>query len=221
MTKVFLVDDHKILLSGIKIIIESLPDFSVMGEAYDGLTAVKEITRLEPDICVVDLSIPRLNGFGVAQKLQESRIDSKIILLTSFVDDSLVSRALQYRIAGYILKEDNTDELKRALIEVRDGNRYFCPSVMTKMINKIEKLEGSSEVIPQTAMVNSLSPRETDVLMLVANGLTGKEICGELHISESTLKKHKTNLLKKMDVKTTNELIALVNKDERFARLFT
>ncbi len=221
MTRVFLVDDHKILLPGIKIIIESLPDFSVVGEAYDGLSAVKKITELEPDICVVDLSIPLLNGFGVAQKLQEGHIDSKIILLTSFVDDSLVSRALQFRIAGYVLKENNTEELKRALLEVRDGNRYFCPSVMTKMINKMEKLESGGDEEHQTAIVNSLSPREQDVLMLVANGLTGKEICCKLNISESTLKKHKTSLLKKMDVKTTNELIALVNKDERFARLLT
>ena len=221
MTKVFLVDDHKILLPGIKILIESIPGFSVAGEAYDGLTAVREITRLEPDICIVDLSIPMLNGFGVAQKLQENRIDSKIILLTSFIDDSLVSRALQYRISGYVLKENNTEELKRALLEVRDGNRYFCPSVMTKMINKMEKLESDGNEEPQTAMVNSLTPREQDVLMLVANGLTGKEICGKLNISESTLKKHKTSLLRKMDVKTSNELIALVNKDERFARLFT
>ena len=221
MTRVFLVDDHKILLPGIKIIIESLPDFSVVGEAYDGLTAVSEITRLEPDICVVDLSIPMLNGFGVAQKLQENRIDSKIILLTSFVDDSLVSRALQYRIVGYVFKENNTSELKRALIEVRNGNRYFCPSVMTKMIHTMEKRESSRDKDPQTAMVNSLTPREQDVLMLVANGLTGKEICSKLNISESTLKKHKTSLLKKMEVKTSNELIALVNKDERFARLFT
>ncbi len=221
MTRVFLVDDHKILLPGIKIIIESLTDFSVVGEAYDGLSAVKKITELEPDICVVDLSIPLLNGFGVAQKLQENRIDSKIILLTSFVDDSLVSRALQFRIAGYVLKENNTDELKRALLEVRDGNRYFCPSVMTKMINKMEKLESGGDEEQQTAIVNSLTPREQDVLMLVANGLTGKEICGKLNISESTLKKHKTSLLRKMNVKTTNELIALVNKDERFARLLT
>ena len=221
MTRVFLVDDHKILLPGIKIIIESLTDFSVVGEAYDGLSAVKKITELEPDICIVDLSIPLLNGFGVAQKLQENRIDSKIILLTSFIDDSLVSRALQFRIAGYVLKENNTDELKRALLEVRDGNRYFCPSVMTKMINKMEKLESGGDEEQQTAIVNSLTPREQDVLMLVANGLTGKEICGKLNISESTLKKHKTSLLRKMDVKSTNELIALVNKDERFARLLT
>ena len=221
MTRVFIVDDHKILLPGIKMIIESLPEFSVVGEAYDGLTAVREITDLDPDICIVDLSIPKLNGFGVAQKLQESHIDSKVILLTSFIDDSLISRALQYRIAGYVLKENNPDELKRALLEVRDGNRYFCPSVMTKMINKMEKLESGEEEEQQTAIVNSLSPREQDVLMLVANGMTGKEICCELHISESTLKKHKTSLLRKMNVKTTNELIAMVNKDERFARLFT
>ena len=221
MTRVFLVDDHKILLPGIKMIIESLPDFSVVGEAYDGLTAVREIIELDPDICIVDLSIPRLNGFGVAQKLQENHIGSKIILLTSFIDDSLISRALQYRIAGYVLKENNPDELKRSLLEVRDGNRYFCPSVMTKMIHKMEKLESGEEDEQQAAIVNSLSPREQDVLMLVANGMTGKEICCELNISESTLKKHKTSLLRKMNVKTTNELIAMVNKDERFARLFT
>jgi len=217
MTRVFLVDDHKILLPGIRIIIESLSGFSVIGEANDGLSAVREITRLKPDICVVDLSIPLLNGFGVARQLLEEHIDTKIILLTSFVDDSLVSRALQCKIAGYVLKENNTEELKRALTEVRDGNRYFTPSVMTRLINKIETEDLESE----SAAVDSLSHREQDVLMLVANGLTGKEICSELNISESTLKKHKTNLLRKMKVKTTNELIAMVNKDERFARLFT
>lgn len=217
MTRVFLVDDHKILLPGIRIIIESLSGFSVIGEANDGLSAVREITRLKPDICVVDLSIPLLNGFGVARQLLEEHIDTKIILLTSFVDDSLVSRALQCKISGYVLKENNTEELKRALTEVRDGNRYFTPSVMTRVINKFETEERGNG----TAVVDSLSHREQDVLMLVANGMTGKEICGELNISESTLKKHKTSLLRKMKVKTTNELIAMVNKDERFARLFT
>jgi len=89
------------------------------------------------------------------------------------------------------------------------------------MLHAMEKRESGRNKDPQTAMVNSLSPREQDVLMLVANGLTGKEICGKLNISESTLKKHKTSLMKKMKVKTSNELIALVNKDERFARLLT
>ncbi len=220
MTNVFIVDDHKILIPGIKMIVESLPNFSVVGDANDGITAVKEITQLKPDICIVDLSIPLLNGFGVARKLIEGHIDSKIILLTSYVDDSLISRALQYKIAGYVLKENNTEELKRALTEVREGNRYFTPSVMTKMVNKLEQFEAENSA-EQEKKIHSLTPKEQDVLMLVANGMSGKQICSELNITESTMKKHKTSLLKKMKVSTTNELIALVNKDTRIARLFT
>ncbi len=213
MTTVYLADDHEMILPGIKMTVESLDGFSVVGQATDGMTAVREMLDLKPDLCVIDLSIPLLNGFGITRKLMEAEAATRVILLTSYSDDEVIQQVLQHQISGYILKENNSRELENALINVAKGYRYFSPKIMTRMADELGQSQAGSMTVDSFVASHELTSREKDILSLVADGLSGKDICEALHISASTMKTHKSNLLKKMNVKTTGELILLVNKN--------
>ena len=126
-----------------------------------------------------------------------------------------------HQVAGYVLKENNSSELENALMNVRKGYKYFTPSIMTRMVEGFKLGKTEDEVSEDHTCLSTLTSREREVLSLVANGMTGKEICGTPNISESTLKSHKTRLLKKLNVKSTNELIVLINKDHQFSHLIT
>ncbi len=215
MIRVYLVDDHKILLPGLKMAVETLQGFTVTGQATDGLTAVREMVEKEPDICICDLSVPLLNGFGIIRRLKEEKLKTKVILLTSYSDDGVINEAMQLQVAGYLLKENSAEELDIALENVAKGYRYFTPRIMTRMV---DSFKGGliDEPLSETRLsLDSLTAREKDVLSLVISGLSGKEIADNLNISEPTMKTHKSNILKKLHVKTTRELILLVKEGEQ------
>jgi len=214
MNTVYLLDDHEMILPGIRLVVESLEGFTVCGQATDGLTAVKEMIELEPDICVADLSVPMLNGFGVTRKLKEAKMKTKVILLTSFSDHTSIEEALKQDVAGYILKEDNSSELEQALKNVSKGYRYFTPKIMTQMMDGMLMNRKGEKPSEYRTRLGSLTGRECDVLSLVMNGLSGKEICTQLNISESTMKTHKMNLVRKMNVRNMKELVAVMHREE-------
>ena len=217
MTTVYLVDDHAMILPGIRMVVESIEGFTVVGQATDGLTAVKQMQELDPDICIADLSVPMLNGFGITRKLKEVNLKTRVILLTSFSDDSVIEDAVKHQVAGYILKDNNSSELENALINVAKGYKYFTPQIMTRMMEGFNPAKGCEESEDAVTRLSSLTARERDVLALVVEGLSGKEICDKLNISESTMKTHKANLMRKLAARTTKELIILFNKDKLLA----
>jgi DNA-binding NarL/FixJ family response regulator len=212
MFTVFIVDDHEMILPGIRMTIESLEGFKVIGQATDGLSGFNSIMELRPDIAILDLSVPVLNGFGIARKLHEKKNPAKIILLTSFSEDSYIKQAMELKIDGYVLKENSGAELIQALKAVSSGYRYLAPKVMTRVMDGLVTV-GSQEAV---GGFDSLTSRERDVLALISEGRRGKEICSILGVSESTLKTHKASLMRKLDVGSTNELIVLVGRNHDF-----
>lgn len=213
-TRVFLVDDHEMILPGLKIAIESMEKFTVIGTATDGLTAFNSIMELSPDIAVLDLSIPVLNGFEITRKLKEKKSPVKIIILTSYSEDKYIREAMELKVDGYLLKENSSRELIQALDTVAGGSKYITPKVMTKLTSGAET--GRKSESPHLA-ADSLTEKEYEVLKLISEGKRGREICSILNISESTLKTHKAHLMHKLSVSSANELMLYALKNNIFS----
>ncbi len=213
--KVFLADDHEMILPGLKMAVESIDGFSVIGTATEGLTAFNSIMELKPDIAVLDLSIPVLNGFEITRKLQEHKSHTKIIILTSYSEDKYIREAMELKVDGYLLKENSSKELITALNTIASGYKYITPKIMTKIVNGIE--DRRPEKSPALVSDN-ITGKEFEVLKLISEGIKGREICTALDISESTLKTHKTHLMKKLKVSTTNELMLYALNNSIFSK---
>jgi len=211
--RIFLVDDHEMILPGLKIAIESIDKFTVIGTATDGLTAFNSIIELSPDIAVLDLSIPVLNGFEITRKLKEKKSPVKIIILTSYSEDKYIREAMELKVDGYLLKENSSRELIQALDTVAGGLKYITPKVMTKLMNSDEPgRKNESGVLA----ADSLTEKEYEVLKLISEGKRGREICNILNISESTLKTHKSHMMQKLNVSSANELMLYALKNNIF-----
>jgi len=166
-TRVFLVDDHEMILPGLKIAIESMEKFSVIGTATDGLTAFNSIMELSPDIAVLDLSIPVLNGFEITRKLREKKSPVKIIILTSYSEEKYIREAMELKVDGYLLKENSSRELIQALDTVAGGLKYITPKVMTKLMNSDDTVRKNA---PAVLASESLTEKEYEVLKLISEG---------------------------------------------------
>jgi two-component system response regulator NreC len=213
-TRVFLVDDHEMILPGLKIAIESIDKFSVIGTATDGLTAFNSIMELSPDIAVLDLSIPVLNGFEITRKLKEKKSPVKIIILTSYSEDKYIREAMELKVDGYLLKENSSRELIEALDTVAGGLKYITPKVMTKLMNENDPGRKNETGV---LAADSLTEKEYEVLKLISEGKRGREICNILNISESTLKTHKSHMMQKLNVASVNELMLYALKNNIFS----
>ncbi|HOP30644.1 MAG TPA: response regulator transcription factor [Spirochaetota bacterium] len=213
-TRVFLVDDHEMILPGLKIAVESMEKFTVIGTATDGLTAFNSIMELSPDIAVLDLSIPVLNGFEITRKLREKKSPVKIIILTSYSEDKYIREAMELKVDGYLLKENSSRELVQALDTVAAGSKYITPKVMAKLTNSAYTGRKNDSSI---LAADSLTEKEYEVLKLVSEGKRGREICSILNISESTLKTHKSHLMQKLNVSSVNELMLYALKNNIFS----
>ena len=211
--KVFIADDHAMILSGIKMSIETLEGFTVAGIATDGESAVRGILDLRPDIAILDLSIPLLNGFEILKKLRQESCSVKVIFLTSYTDNRYIKRALSIGVDGYVLKEDTSTELITALENVAKGFKYMSPRVMTKIVTDLETFDVKADA---PSALDNLSGRELDVFRLIAQGKRGREICKELNIAEPTLKTHKHNLMKKLNLTLTQEIMLYAVKNHLF-----
>jgi len=211
--KIFIIDDHEMIISGVKSAVESIGRYSVVGSATEGYAGLEGIIKTGAHIAIVDLSIPGLNGFEILQHLRDKKSTARVIFLTSFTENSYIKRALSMGVDGYVLKEDSSSELITALENVVKGFKYMTPRVMTKIATDFE-LSGVKVDAP--AMTEKLSGRELDVLRLIGLGKKGLEICSELNISEPTLKTHKRNLMKKLNLDSTPELMLYVVKNRLF-----
>lgn len=213
--KIFLADDHEMILPGLKMAVESNDGCQVTGTATDGNTAFRLIMESKPDIAILDLSIPGLNGFEITKKLRENRNPVKIILLTSYSEDKYIREAIELKVDGYILKENSSNELIKAIESVAAGYKYITPKIMTKIVNGIDgrDIDGSPTLASDT-----ITGREQEILKLISEGKKGREICMELNITESTLKTHKSNLMRKLNVSSVNELMLYALKNSIFSR---
>jgi len=204
--RVVLVEDYTILREGLKALLSSQPEFKVVGEAEDGRTAVRSIQDHGPDIVLMDLSMPRMNGLEAIKEIKRSNPETKIIALTVHKTEEYVLATLQAGADGYVLKDATHSELVTAMLNVLDGRRYLSPGISEKVIEGY--LEGRKTVKDQTAW-DSLTSREREILKLIGEGYKNKEIADFLCISPKTVEKHRTNLMNKLDLHNIASLTAL------------
>lgn len=193
---ILIVDDHTLFRQGLRRILESEEGFQVMGEAADGNEAIKIAKALNPDIILMDISMPHLNGIDATQKIKRHMPDTHVILLTMHEDLFLVDEGLKMGASGYILKRSVDRELIDAIFHVRSG-RTFLPT-------KQPRTEKSTAAI---SSYDDLSLREKEILRMLANGMTNKEISGYLCISTNTVETHRKNLMKKLKLHNLSEIV--------------
>jgi two-component system, NarL family, response regulator NreC len=208
MIRVLIAEDHLLVRAGIRALLEKSGDMYILGEASNGQEAIYLTRELKPDVLIMDIMMPRLNGIEAAEQIQELKLPTHILILSMYSDAGFVHKALQCGVKGYVLKSSVSDELLQAVRTVADGSRFLS--------SPISELIGEGTVHPYAANeedpFTTLSPREKEVMKLIAEGYTTTEIGKLLFISDKTVEKHREKLLKKMNVRNLAGLVRLAVK---------
>ena len=212
--KLVIADDHALLRQGIKNVLELEPDFQVIGEAGDGEEAVKRVAELNPDIVLLDINMPKLNGLEVTRKLRDVKANAKVIILTIHDDENYVLELVKAGAAGYLLKDIEPGMLIKAIRTVNDGESFIYPTLAKKLFGQITRNEEKREAAAQRRSEERLTEREVEVLQLIAQGLSNHEMAQKLYLSEKTVKNHLTNIFRKINVtdRTQAVLYAIKHK---------
>ena len=190
--RILIVDDHAIVREGLRALIESEVGMELVGEAQDGLEAVTKARSLKPDVILLDLVMPRMDGIEATRQIKKENDKTQILVLTSFSEDAKVFSAIKIGAMGYLLKDSSPQDLLRAIRDVHRGEPSLHPSIARKLMIELKRPAESS--IDE----ESLTDREEDVLKLLAQGLSNQEIADKLYISERTVRTHVSNILMKL-----------------------
>jgi two-component system, NarL family, response regulator LiaR len=190
--KVLIVDDHAIVRKGIRALLTTEPNIQVLGEAKDGREAITEVERLRPDVILMDLVMPEMDGIEAIRQITSRQPGSRILVLTSFATDEKVFPAIKAGALGYLLKDSNPEELVQAIHQVHRGESSLHPTIARKLLQELARP-------PQRPPTSEpLTDREMSVLRLIAHGLSNQEIADQLTISEATVRTHVSNILGKL-----------------------
>ena len=203
-TRILLADDHVVMRSGLRMVLEKRDDLEVVGEADDGRQAVALAEALSPDVAVIDVSMPHLNGIDAAKQIAAKRPKTAIVILSMNSDETYVLRALKSGAKAYLLKDSAEADLIAAVRAVREGKSFFSPAVSRTL------LEDYTRQLQQRGIEDSyelLSPREREILQLIAEGQSNKEVASFLNVSPHTVETHRTHILQKLNLHSTPELI--------------
>jgi DNA-binding NarL/FixJ family response regulator len=200
MTSLVIVDDQGMVRAGFRSLLAAEPDLEVVGEAADGEEAVEVVTRLQPDVTLMDIRMPRLDGIAATRLLVEARIPTRVLVLTTFDLDEYVFEALRAGASGFLLKDAPAEELAAAIRVVAAGESLLAPGVTRRVIDAFVRRPAPS-TRPRDPRVDQLTPRETEVLGLLARGLSNLDIAERLFVSEGTTKTHVSNVLMKLGLR--------------------
>lgn len=205
-TRVFLADDHAVVREGLRLLVDAQPDMEVVGEAGDGESAWRQAKELQPDIVLMDVSMPELNGVKATERLKVVAPNIKVVALSAYSDAAHVRQLLASGASSYVLKQTASEELIRAIRIVANGGVYLDPTIAGKVV------QGCIDPGSLDKGQGSLSEREHEVLLSVARGFTNAEIAGRMHISIKTVETHKSRLMQKLDLHTRADLVSYALK---------
>jgi two-component system, NarL family, response regulator LiaR len=197
--KILIVDDHKIVREGIKAFLTPYEAFEIVGEAGNGLEAVKLASCLSPDIILMDLMMPEMDGVEATQQIKQKYPQTKILILTSFAEDEKVVAAIKAGATGYLMKDSSPSELKAAILEIHHGESYLPPHIASLLIKELNR-PGIGQTIHSL-----LTEREEEIIKLVARGCSNQEIAQELVLSVWTVRTHISSILTKLNLKNRTQ----------------
>ena len=202
--RILIVDDHEVVRDGLAVMLARQEDISVVGEAKNGLEAVEKSLELHPDVVLMDLRMPELNGVDAMRRIRDELPDLKFLVLTTYDTDEYIFEAIEAGAKGYLLKDASREELFQAVRAVHRGDSLIEPGVASRLLDRLAQL---SRQATQTTSNDTLSERETEVLRLMAHGSANKAIAALLSISESTVKTHVSNIFQKLEVGQRTEAV--------------
>jgi two-component system, NarL family, response regulator NreC len=194
VVRVLLCDDHALLREGLRAILGQHDWIEVVGEAADGQEAVKAARRLQPDVILMDIEMPGLSGLEATARITQAKLPCRVLILTLYDDEEVVARCLDAGAAGYVLKDGPSSELVHAIAAVERGQSYLSPRALTQVV------QHAGQGRPTRTRYDLLTGREREVLKLLADGLSSKEIAGRIELSVKTVDVHKYNLMRKLGV---------------------
>lgn len=199
--RILLVDDQALFREGLHTLLSVHDDLEVVGEAGNGQEAIEAVAKLNPDVVLMDLRMPVLNGVAATRQITQSTATSRVIVLTTFDDDEYVFDGLRAGAVGYLLKDVPSAKLVEAIRAAARGESFLQPSVAAKVVAEFSRLTGVGTAVPQQELVEPLSERELEILAVLASGASNREIANQLYITEGTVKNHVTNILGKLGVR--------------------
>ncbi|MEZ4593193.1 MAG: response regulator transcription factor [Chloroflexota bacterium] len=206
MTKIKLVlaDDHAVVRSGLRMLLQAQPDMEIVGEAESGKEALALVRSLQPDVILMDIQMPGMNGIEATRQIKEAGADTAVLALTMHEDDQYFFEMLQAGASGYLPKRAAPDELVQAIRTVSRGEVFLFPSLATRLVQSYLGGEAGGDT---EALVGELTPREQEVLVLIAEGMTNPEIADKLVISVKTVDRHRENIMRKLNLHSRIELV--------------
>ena len=205
--KILLVDDHQIVIDGIRSLLEDHKNLEVIGTANNGKEALQQIELLQPDIVMMDIDMPIMNGILAAQKSKQDFPATKIIILSLHYESVIIRKMMESGVDGYLLKNADSSEMINAIQMVANGKKYFSAEVTMSLLSKKNEQSESNLPTNSSEKLALISEREIEVLKRIAEGYSSKEIAEELFISHRTVETHRTNIMKKLEIKKLAKLI--------------
>lgn len=210
MISVLLVDDQHLIRQGLKTLLELEPDLEIVGEAANGQEAVKMVETLQPNVVLMDIRMPLMDGVAATGEIKQNFAETKILVLTTFDDDEYIKVALQNGAMGYLLKDTPSEELAVAIRAVHRGYTQLGPGIVKKLLTQFPATTASQVSSPPPSLAE-LTKREKEVLRLIANGANNREIAEKLYISEGTVKNHVTNILNRLELRDRTQAAIFAN----------
>ncbi len=198
---VLLVDDHTVVRVGLRMVLEVEKDIQVIAEARNGREAVELVKKLRPDVVVMDIAMPLLNGFEAARQMVKNFPATKILILSAHDDDEYIDRMMAIGITGYLIKQSSAESLSQAIREAKKGNSYFSSDIAKRLEKRNRLSQGRDGILKKKN--SALSSRESEVLQLIAEGKANKEMSSELKISIKTVEKHRQQIMEKLNIHDT------------------
>lgn len=206
--RILIVDDHPLMREALRAAIEDEEDLLVAGEASNGLQAIEQATRLQPDVIVMDLFMPAMGGVEAIRSIREACPETHILTLTSSSDESLVLGAVEAGALGYLIKDTQRADLLNAIREVGQGNAFLPPQLARKLMEGMRRSRAQAVVTAEgDKLVETLTEREREVLRLIGEGASNREIAAILFVTEGTVRTHVHHILNKLDLKNRNQAI--------------
>ena len=212
MINILIVDDQLIVRQGLKMIVENMNGMKVVGEAGNGKEAYEKCKWLKPDIVLMDIKMPEVDGVEATKRIKLAFHDINIIILTTFNDDEYIFEALKHGASGYLLKDAEPEKIEEAILEVKKGGALIQPNVAQKVVTRIQQLE--KKKAGSNPKLKLLTERELEILRLIGVGKNNEEIALKLYISKGTVKNHISNMLIKLELRDRTQLAIIALKND-------